>query len=296
MIVRLAAQLTTSSDEERLVQPFRSQLLKWIGNKQRFAPEIIAHFPTRFGTYYEPFLGAGGILGTLAPANAVASDAFRPLIEIWRTLSIEPDTLKTWYAERWETACSFGDKVAGYERTRARYNASPNGADLLFLCRACYGGVVRFRQRDGYMSTPCGAHTPISPAAFAARVDEWSRRTRGTRFECRDFTETMREAQQGDLIYCDPPYSESQTILYGAQAFSLARLLAEIRACKERGVFVALSIDGVKAGKVSRLPLPADLFEREIFIRGGGSMLRRFQVGGGSVADHLVADRLLLTF
>ena len=49
------------------VKPFKTQLLKWIGNKQRFAHEIVSLFPERFGAYYEPFLGSGAVLGTLNP-------------------------------------------------------------------------------------------------------------------------------------------------------------------------------------------------------------------------------------
>ena len=45
----------------------KGQLLKWIGNKQRFAQGIIAHLPARFGTYFEPFLGSGAVLAALAP-------------------------------------------------------------------------------------------------------------------------------------------------------------------------------------------------------------------------------------
>src|SRR5262249_31693452 len=55
------------------VPPFRQQLLKWIGSKQRFAHEIVSLFP-RFRRYWEPFLGSGAVLGTLAPKQAVASD------------------------------------------------------------------------------------------------------------------------------------------------------------------------------------------------------------------------------
>ena len=36
------------------VPPFKTQLLKWIGNKQRFAHEIVSYFPATFGTYHEP--------------------------------------------------------------------------------------------------------------------------------------------------------------------------------------------------------------------------------------------------
>ncbi len=277
--------------------PPRGQLLKWIGNKQRLAPTIISFFPKGFGTYYEPFLGSGGVLATLAPESAAATDSFEPLIEIWQTLQCYPDTLKRWYADRWQRMMA-GDKVGVYEDIKASYNARPNGADLVFLCRACYGGVVRFRQADGYMSTPCGPHRPIAPEAFSRRVDEWRFRVEGAKFGRIEYEAAMGAAQQGDLVYCDPPYSHSQSILYGAQSFSLEHLLEVISRCKERGVFVALSIDGVKrSGKhVCELPIPEALFEREALINCGRSMLKRFQMNGKTLEEEVVTDRLLLTY
>jgi DNA adenine methylase len=277
--------------------PFRSQLLKWIGNKQKHAPAIINYFPKRFGAYYEPFLGSGGVLGVLAPKRAVASDAFSPLIEIWRTLHNDKQLLKRQYSDRHALIREMGKKPA-YDHVLANYNAQPNGADLLFLCRACYGGVVRFRKADGYMSTPVGAHNPIPPESFSKRVDQWHERTRGTCFLHADFADIMNEAKRGDMIYCDPPYTDSQTILYGAQAFSLERLLEAIADCKARGVHVALSIDGTKYSgrKLCDVQVPEGLFEREVFVKLGRSMLKRFQMDGCSLEEHEVSDRLLLTY
>jgi len=279
------------------VEPFNKQLLKWVGNKQRFAYEIISYFPVEFDIYFEPFLGSGGVLGTLAPERAIGSDTFIPLIEIWQTLRSNPDLLKRWYAERWHLMMA-GNKVSEYERVKASYNANPNGADLLFLSRSCYGGVVRFRQADGYISTPCGIHTPISPESFSRRVDEWHRRTTGTTFQCLDYEEAMNIAKPGDLVYCDPPYSHSQGILYGAQSFNLSRLLEIIGRCKKRGIYVALSIDGTKrsGNLICDLPIPDGLFEREVFVNVGRSMLKRFQMNGQTLEGEVVADRLLLTY
>ncbi|MCE2970973.1 MAG: DNA adenine methylase [Burkholderiales bacterium] len=278
-------------------RPFRTQLLKWVGNKQQQAASIIAHFPSTFGTYYEPFVGSGGVLGTLAPRHAVASDAFAPLIEIWQTLRRDRAALKSQYAKRHELIARLG-KRAAYERVLAAFNARPNGADLLFLCRACYGGVVRFRKEDGCMSTPVGVHDPIDPSSFAQRVDIWHARTAGTDFVQLDFAEAMHRPVAGDLVYCDPPYADSQAILYGAQNFSLARLLAAIAACKARGVHVALSIDGTKFSgrKLCDVPIPQGLFERQVFVRVGRSMLKRFQMDGRTLEEHEVQDRLLLTY
>lgn len=277
--------------------PFRTQLLKWIGNKQKFAHEIIGHFPPRFGAYHEPFLGAGGVMATLAPRNGHGSDVFAPLIEIWQTLARDPALLKHWYAARWELYHA-GDRVAQYERIKADYNARPNGADFLFLTRSCFGGVVRFRRKDGYMSTPIGAHQPISPAAFARRVDLWHGRLKSCTFERLDYAEAMARAQPGDLVYCDPPYSHSQAILYGAQGFSLAGLMEAIAACKARGVHVVLSIDGTKksGNHYCDIDLPENLFARELMVNVGRSMLKRFQMGGQSCETEEVRDRLLLTY
>lgn len=276
---------------------FKTQLLKWVGSKQRQAPAIIKYFPTNFGTYLEPFLGSGGILGALSPRRAIAGDTFAPLVQIWQALATEPATLKKWYAERHALLSAHGKEQA-YASVLERYNRSPNGADLLFLCRACYGGVVRFRKADGCMSTPCGPHTPIAPESFSKRVDAWAERTRGTRFIHADFRETMNRARRGDLVYCDPPYADSQAILYGAQDFSLGDLFEAVAACKKRGVFVALSIDGSKysGAKLCNLPVPDGLFDREYFIEIGRSMLKRFQMDGRTLEAHGVADRLLLTY
>ncbi|HNE05481.1 MAG TPA: Dam family site-specific DNA-(adenine-N6)-methyltransferase [Anaerolineales bacterium] len=287
----------TTPNKKRHVEPFNTALLKWVGSKQRMAHEIISFFPVEFGTYFEPFLGSGGVLGTLVPRKAIASDTFFPLIEIWQTLKSSPDTVKQWYRERWEKM-SKGKKVEAYEKIKASYNAKPNGPDMLFLTRSAYGGVIRFRKADGYMSTPCGVHTPISPDSFSRRVDEWHKRVSGTTFLHLDYEEAMNRAKPGDLIYCDPPYTYSQAILYGAQTFSLEHLLSVIEKCKKKGVYVALSIDGTKrsGNLICDLPLPKGLFKREMMIDIGHSMLKRFQMNGKTLEGERVADRLLLTY
>lgn len=283
--------------EFQLVRPFKVQLLKWIGNKQRFAHEIASFFPTNIRVYREPFLGSGAVLAALQHPKAIGSDCFGPLIEIWQALRKKPKELIEWYFTRYERFQKLG-RPYGYEAIKADYNSKPNGPDLLFLCRACYGGVVRFRKVDGYMSTPCGVHDPISPTAFAERVEIWRRRTGGAEFHCLDFSDAFASSECNDLIYCDPPYSDSQSILYGGQDFSLGRLFQLIREAKERGVRIALSIDGTKksGNHLCDVGIPDRLFEREVFVHCGRSMLRRFQRSGETLEDEEVQDRLLLTY
>lgn len=285
---------TTSYND---VAPFKTQLLKWVGNKQRFAHEIASFFPDQYETFYEPFMGSCAITATFAPHRGIASDKFKPLVEIFQCLKEEPERLIQWYSERYEKA-NGPDRKIGYEAIKSSYNSDPNGADLLFLSRACYGGVVRFRKADGYMSTPCGAHEPIRPESFAKRAYEWRNRLKNVDFVHSTYEEMMLMAKPGDVIYCDPPYTHSQGILYGGQGFSLEHLCEVISVCKSKGVYVALSIDGTKkSGEVNcKLPIPDGLFEREIYVNCGRSMLKRFQMQGQTLEGEIVADRLLLTY
>ena len=278
-------------------QPFKMQLLKWIGSKQRYGHEIAGYFPAEYKTYYEPFLGSGGVLSVVAPHTGIGSDGFKPLAEIFVTLRNDPDLLVSWYRDRFKRFHDAPTKREAYEEIKASYNAGPNAADLVFLSRSCYGGVVRFRL-DGYMSTPLGVHAPVTPESFEARVGEWHRRTMGATFAHLDFREAIAEAGAGDIVYCDPPYVDTKAILDGAQRFSLPDLYESIGAAKERGAKVALSIDGTKkTGKkqVSIVP-PVGLFDREATVNCGFCHLRRFQLGGETMENELVTDRLLLTW
>lgn len=270
------------------------QLLKWIGNKQRYASQIVNFMPD-FHTYIEPFIGSGAVLGTLAPPSGIAGDILEPLVLIWQLLQANPQSLLEHYSTLWHMYV--GNREEVYVQVRTSFNTSPNPFDLFFLCRACYGGVVRFT-KDGRMSTPVGVHRAISPETLKERMYTWRERVRNTIFVHADFEQTMALAKDGDLVYCDPPYEYTQRILYGAQDFSLKRLWLAVEQCKFRGAKVILSLDGKK--KSGTVPLhfgiPQGLFEREVSIDCGGSMLRRFQKRGETMEDEVVHDRLLLSW
>ncbi len=273
----------------------RAQLLKWVGNKFKYALEIVSFFPEEYNDFIEPFVGTGAILGTLAPPKAIAGDILSPLIDLWHLVQNSPEKLIEHYTK--EITRFNLDRLYTYEQIRDRYNNNSNPLDLLILSRTCYGGVMRFT-KEGKISTPIGPHKPISPSAFVSRVNEWRDRIINTTFINQSFEKTMRYAAEGDLVYCDPPYIDTQSILYGSQEFSFSRLINSISECKEKGAKVALSIDGSKKSGLKKIELkiPRDLFVREIFLDCGSSMLRRFQNGGKIMIGEDVRDRLLLTW
>ena len=82
-------------------------LLKWIGNKQRFADTIVSYMPDSFNNYYEPFLGSGAVLAELLMQDATCmyphfnhaygSDILPFLIDIFKTVKEKPDNLIEYY-------------------------------------------------------------------------------------------------------------------------------------------------------------------------------------------------------
>lgn len=214
---------------------------------------------------------------------------------MWGLLKTNPQRLYEYYKNSWEAYMKNPKET--YTKILACYNQNPNPLDLVFISRSCYGGVIRFT-KQGKMSTPIGPHKPIPPEAFKERMVLWRNRIKNTNFLFSSFEETMRQAEVNDIIYCDPPYVDSQTILYGAQSFKLSNLWKAISDAKERGAKIALSIDGHKKSgtKVITLDIPKWLFQRELFIGSGSSMLRRLQKTGEIMIGEDVHDRLLLTW
>jgi DNA adenine methylase len=271
------------------------QLLKWIGSKHRFAPFIVEAMPDRFDTYYEPFVGTGAVLGCLRPSKSVAGDTLKPLIDLWNLVKNDPETVARFYHDEIDDYSN--DPRATYSLVKDRFNKAPNPLDLLFISRTCYGGVIRFT-KEGKISTPIGPHKPISSATFSKRLMVWHKIVENTQFFNQSYEITMKNAREGDVVYCDPPYLYCQSILYGSQNFKFEDLMKSIQECKDRGAKILLSIDGSK--KSNQMPLQIDflkdLFERELVVDCGKSMLRRLQLKGEIQIGEDVHDRLLLTW
>ena len=284
-----------------MVQP----LLKWVGNKRKVAKQIISYFPEEFNDYYEPFVGSGAVLAELMDEKVTsalinfngsyASDSNQYLIEIFNYVKNNPQKIVDYYRKNIEHYMD--DKVNNYNVIRDRYNQNPNGLDFCLLSRTCYGGIIRFR-KDGYMSTPVGPHKPISPDKFAQRVNVWHQLIENTQFDVMDYKDAIARAKAGDVVYCDPPYTHSQGILYGAQEFHIEELWDSIAAAKVRGAKVLLSINGKRKSNSEDISVtpPEGLFERILDVDVGVSMVDSLQNKGHHMTQSRVTDRLMLTY
>ncbi len=285
-----------------MVQP----LLKWVGNKRKVAKYIIEHFPSQFNNYYEPFVGSGAVLAELENEainssfpkfnHAYASDNNAYLIEIFNYVKNNPKKIKDYYFDN--IYDYMDDKKNNYLKIRDRFNKNPNGLDFCLISRTCYGGIIRFRKSDGYLSTPVGPHKPISPAAFRKRVDTWHDLLKEVTVEQLDYKDAIRRAKEGDVVYCDPPYTHSQGILYGAQDFAINDLWQSISEAKDRGAKILLSINGKRNSNTTDISVnpPDGLFERIEDVDVGISMVDRLQNRGKHMKKSRVTDQLMMTF
>ncbi|MEZ5723189.1 MAG: DNA adenine methylase [Paracoccaceae bacterium] len=217
----------------------------------------------------------------LAPARAEAADSFAPLIGIWRALRDEPATLARWYRRRWEAASQRPRRSTPRCAPGSTKAARP--ADLIYLSRAAYGGVIRFRRRDGYMSTPVGLAPPDPPRRVRGGVA--AARVRGTRFHRRDYGELAqaRGRRRGPAIRptairdrSSAPKLRPRRPLRADRARQAARRLrgAEPRRGRRKS-----------GGVICGHSWPAGLFEREVAVTLRASMLKRFQMEGKPTAS-----------
>lgn len=179
--------------------------------------------------------------------HAYGSDILPFLIDIFNLTKDNPKALIDYY--QCEIIKYNENPATQYNIIKERFNVQHNPYDFLLLSRTCYSGVIRFRKSDGYMSTPRGPHKPISPETFSKRLDQWNTLLQKASFECESYIDAMDKPQAGDVIYCDPPYTHSQSIIYGAQNFDIDVLWQKIAENKERGVKVILSINGMRDSK-----------------------------------------------
>ena len=96
--------------------------IKWVGGKRQLLPAIKDMMPESFDTYYEPFLGGGALLLEIAPKQAAVGDANTTLINTYKAIQNNKESLKTLLDEYTEKHESASNKKEFYNEMRRKYN------------------------------------------------------------------------------------------------------------------------------------------------------------------------------
>ncbi len=175
--------------------------LKWAGGKRWLIPKIINKLPA-FNTYFEPFIGSGGLFFALEPERAVLSDSNPELINCYRgvknhcDLVIEiltrlPINEKTYYDVR--------------DRLYRKADRIHRAAFFIYLNKTCWNGLYRVN-RAGHFNVPVGQLDRITAIINPQELFLASRLLKRARLKCCDFEEGVQDSTPGDLVYFDPPY------------------------------------------------------------------------------------------
>ncbi|MCY3709917.1 MAG: Dam family site-specific DNA-(adenine-N6)-methyltransferase [Caldilineaceae bacterium] len=251
----------------RLTSPI-PPLIKWTGSKRLQASMIARHIP-RHKCYYEPFLGGGALLYLIGRTGSVAGDIYEPLIQLWKVFQTDPDSVVYNYSQQWAQLQRSLPEY--YYAVRDRFNRNPDPYDLNFLTRTCVNGIVRFNQNGEFNNSFHLSRKGMKPERFAKVVDSWHEIIQGVNFVCQDYEETLSGAQEGDFVYFDPPYANSN--MRYTRNLELGRFFRQLLSLNRRGVKWILSFDGQRGDVDLSHPVPEHLYRRKLAIPNGHSAI-----------------------
>lgn len=218
--------------------------LKWVGGKSQLIPQYERYFPTRFKTYYEPFLGGGAIFFHLLPTQAFLMDINAELVNVYRCVKEQVEPLI-------ELLVKHRDRHSPdyYYQIRANPVGSnlERAARLIYLNKTCFNGLYRENSK-GQFNVPLGRYK--NPGIFdPGLLRAASAALRRVQIQENPFEAILNYAHTGhDFVYFDPPYyplsSTSSFTAYHRYAFTQddqIRLQQTFAILARRGVKVMLS-------------------------------------------------------
>jgi len=220
--------------------------LKWAGGKSKLVNEI----STALGKgkrLVEPFVGSGAVFMGTNYSSYLLCDSNRDLINVYLSLSQDyqglVDELRNLFSEGSNTS-SF------YYSARDEFNSSlctrtRKSALFIYLNRHSFNGLCRYN-KAGQFNVPFGSYKRVLCPLDG--IQAFFDKTPTAQFKAQDFRRTFLDLEEGDLVYCDPPYvpisSSSSFTSYSPDGFSLleqAALAEHARDAASRGFTVVIS-------------------------------------------------------
>ena len=246
-------------------------ILKWAGGKRQILSQIVSHFPPEedIRGYHEPFFGGGAVFFRRCHEHGkTINDINTRLINFYKIVRDQPRELMSELENferpdadpnpdrRFSKTNRKGKEIKSYYyQVRELFNRRPNeeefdeveeAAQLLYLNRTCYNGLYRenlsgeFNVPSGNYSNPDWEQQP--------RIREASEALESVEMFNTDFSYVADCAEEGDLVYCDPPYdpngdastfAEYSSDVFGKEEQERLRDLA--LELNDQGVYVVIS-------------------------------------------------------
>lgn len=230
-----------------------SPLIKWAGGKRQLLDRIDDRLPSKYGHYYEPFLGGGALFFHLQPKEATVNDLNQALVNLYERVRDEHDVYVQVLSEIDQAIPR--DKTeakAYYYAMRDRYNelltsgtyTTETAALMTFMNKHCFNGLYRVNAK-GAFNVPYNnsLRASFDPANTRAVSEALGRAT----LLCGDFEDAVADAKAGDFVFFDSPYvplNETTFEAYTKEGFleeDHRRLAALYRELDARGCLLMLT-------------------------------------------------------
>lgn len=176
--------------------------LKWAGGKYRQMPQIQPYLVGN--RLIEPFVGAGSVFLNAGFDKVIINDVNPHLTYLYHALTHNGSYVlnKAKYLAEW---CN---SEARFNKLRAEFNSDKysvvsKAIFFLVLNRTGFNGMCRFN-RKGEFNVPWGQEE--KPYFPEAEILEFINSGLVPRITNTDFSTVMDTAEEGDIIFCDPPY------------------------------------------------------------------------------------------
>jgi DNA adenine methylase len=229
--------INSSAGWQHIITP----LLKWPGGKRKLVQFIRPLVPANFRDYYEPFVGSGALFFALGPKRAFLSDRNQDLISTYTQIRDNPKAVIN-HLSRLKNS----ERCYYATRSSVPKSDSQRAARFIYLSALSFNGIHRVNLK-GIFNVPYGYKTHLEPCE-PKKIREVSDALRGAQIACQDFEAAVAHAQQGDLVYLDPPYTTAHAnngfLKYNAKIFTWEdqrRLAHTASVLAKRGCFVVIS-------------------------------------------------------
>ncbi len=177
--------------------------LKWAGGKGQLLKQYEDFLPSRkqIGRYFEPFIGSAAVFFYLQPANAFLADYNEKLIETYRVIQNDGDTLIRVLGKH------KNDEKYFYQMRALNPNemgAVDRAARFIYLNKTCFNGLYR-ENKKGEFNVPFGRYANPT-ICDPERLRVASQALQGVELSVADFEVATAGCDVGDFIYFDPPY------------------------------------------------------------------------------------------
>ncbi|OFS12067.1 adenine-specific DNA-methyltransferase [Hafnia sp. HMSC23F03] len=178
--------------------------LKWAGGKYPLVDEIRRYLPAG-KRLIEPFVGAGSVFLNTDYEEYLLADINADLINLYNIVKTQPDNFvrdaKVMFSGEFNQSEMFYALRAEFNQSVDPYRRA---VLFLYLNRHCYNGLCRYNSR-GEFNVPFGRYK--KPYFPEAELYWFAQKAQKATFVCEHYTQSMGQAVEGTVVYCDPPYA-----------------------------------------------------------------------------------------